>query len=142
MASDQKRNKDLVRRINDEVWGEGNLDLIDDHVAEDYVEHSNAAPEDIHGPEGYKANVEMARTALPDMEVTTEHLVAEGDLVVNHYTITGTHDGPFMGIEPTGNEVRFSGVGIIRIADGKIVEDWGVVDIFGLMQQIGVISAG
>lgn len=141
MTSELKENKDLVRRINDEVWAQGNLDLVDEHVAPGYVEHSNAAPEALHGPEGYKANVEMVRAALPDMEVETEHLVAEGDLVVNHYTITGTHDGPLMGIEPTGNEVRFSGVGIIRFADGKIVEDWGIIDIFGLMQQLGVISA-
>lgn len=139
MGSDLKRNKGLVRRINEEAWGEGNLDLIDEHVAEDYVEHNNASPEPIRGPEGYKENVRMIRNAFPDMDVTTDHLIAEGDLVVNHYTITGTHEGPLTGIEPTGAEVTFSGMAIIRFEDGKIVEDWGNVDLFGLMQQIGAI---
>lgn len=141
MATDTSRleqDKEIARRINDEVWGEGNLDLIDEYVAEDYVEHNTASPEDIHGREGYRANVEMVREAFPDMDVTLNDIVAERDTVVTHYTITGTHCGPLMGIEPTGTEVSFSGMAIARIEDGKLVEDWSNVDLFGLMQQIGV----
>jgi predicted ester cyclase len=95
-------NTKIVRRMNDEVWGEGTLDLIDEYVAADYVEHNTASPEEIRGPEGYKENVEVFHDTFSDVEVTTQHLIAEGEKVVNHYTITGTHDGPFMGIEPPG----------------------------------------
>jgi steroid delta-isomerase-like uncharacterized protein len=133
-------NKEIVRRMNEEVWGEGNLDLVDEYVAADYLEHNTASPEDIHGREGYKANVEMVRTAFPGMEVTTENLVAEGERVAFRYTITGTHEGELMGIEPTGTEVNFSGMAIARFEDGKVVEDWSNVDLFGLMQQLGVVD--
>lgn len=138
----EEEHKEIVRRMNEDVWGEGTLELIEEYVAEEYIEHNTASPEDIRGPEGYRENVEMVRTALPDMEVdvVTEHLVAEGDRVYYHYTITGTHDGPFMGIEPTGTEVSVSGMGIARFEDGMIVESWSNVDVLGLMQQLGVVE--
>lgn len=141
MATDTTRleeNKRIARRLNDEVWGEGNLDLIDEFVAEEYVEHNTASPEDIHGREGYRENVRMVREAFPDMDVTLHDVIAEGDGVVTHYTITGTHDGPLMGIEPTGAEIEFSGMAIARIEDGKLVEDWSQVDLYGLMGQLGL----
>lgn len=131
-------HKEIVRRMNDDVWGEGNLDLIDEYDADDYVEHNTASPEDIHGPAGYKANVEMFHSAFADVAVTTEHLVAEGDKVANHYTIAATHHGPFMDIEPTGAQVSVSGIAIARFEDGKLVEDWSNVDVFGLLTQLGV----
>lgn len=133
-------NKELVRRMNDEVWGAGNLELIDEYVTEDYVEHNNASPEEIRGPAGYKENVEMVRAAFSDLEMTTDHLVAEDDTVVNHWTMTGTHDGPLMGIDPTGAEVTVSGISLIKLEDGRLVEDWAVVDVFGMMQQLGVVE--
>ena len=133
-------NKEIQRRMNDEVWGEGNLDLIGEYVAEDYVEHNTASPQAIHGPDGYRENVEMTRTAFPDMGVINEDLVAEDDRVAYRYTITGTHQGPVMGIEPTGEEVEISGMGIARIEDGKLVESWSNVDVMGLMVQLGVVE--
>lgn len=140
MPSTPSDNKEVIRRMNDEVWAESNLDLVDEYVAEDYVEHNTASPEEIHGPEGYKENVRMLRGGFSNVEVTTEHLVAEGDKVCNHYTITATHDGEFMGIEPTGNEVSVSGMAIARFEDGKLVEDWSVIDVMGLMVQLGVVE--
>lgn len=136
MDTAEATRKEIVRQMNEEVWGAGRLELIDEYVARDYREHNNAAPETLKGPAGYKENVQMARRAFPDMAVETEHLIAEGSKVVNHYTITGTHTGPMMGIEPTGNEVGFSGIAIIRFEEGKIVEDWSNVDVLGLMDQI------
>lgn len=143
MATDTSRhqeNKEIVRRMNNEVWGEGNLDLIDEYVDEDYVEHNTASPEDIHGREGYKANVEMVREAFPDMDVTVEDVVAEDDRVAFRYTITGTHEGELMGIDSTGAEVAISGMAIARFEDGEVVEDWSHVDLFGLLQQLGVVE--
>lgn len=132
--------KDLMRRVNDELWSKGNLDFIDDYVAEDYVEHNTAVPEPIRGPDGYRENVEMVHSAFSDVEVTTEHLIAEDNKVVNHWTITATHDGPFMGLDPTGKEVQFSGISIGEIEDGKVVKGWSNVDVLGLMQQLGAVE--
>lgn len=140
MATIQEENKELVRRSNAELWGEGNLDIIDEYVAEEYVEYNTASPEPIRGREGYRENVKRVRSAFPDLDVTAEDLVAEGDKVVTRYTITGTHDGPLMGIDPTGNKVEFEGISIGRLKDGQVVEGWSIIDVFGLMQQLGVIE--
>lgn len=133
--------EEIVRRMNDEVWGEANLELVDEYVSADYVEHNTASPEPLRGPDGYKDNVRMLHDAFSDVEVTTEHLFAEGEKVVNHYTITGTHDGPFMGLEPTGIEVRISGISIGQIDAGKVVAGWTVADTMGLLQQLGAVEA-
>lgn len=133
-------NKELVRRSNEEIWDKGNLEYLDDYVAEDYVEHNTASPEPIRGPEGYRQNVEMIRGAFPDMSVTTEDLIAEGDKVVTRYTIRGTHEGELMGIEPTGNEVEIEGVSIGKLEDGKVVEGWSNIDVMGMMTQLGVVD--
>lgn len=135
-----EENKELVRRSNEEVWDKGNLDHLDDYVAEDYVEYNSASPEPIRGREGYKQNVEMVRGAFPDLSVTTEDLIAEGDKVVTRYTLTGTHQNPFMGIEPTGNEVKIEGISIGRLEDGRVVEGWTNIDVMGMMQQLGVVE--
>lgn len=136
-----KRNKEILRRLNEETWAEGTLGLVDELVADDYVEHNTASPEPIRGPDGYKENVEMVRAAFPDMDVALEHVIGERDTVAYHYTITGTHQGPLMGIEPTGVEVAFSGMGIARVEDGELVESWSNVDLAGLMDQLGATPA-
>lgn len=140
MSQTTDQNKELVRRSNDEIWGKGNLDILHEYVAEDYVEYNTASPEPIRGPEGYRENVEMVRSAFPDLEVSTEDLIADGDKVVSRYKLTGTHDGPLMGIEPTGTEVEFEGISIGRLEDGKVVEGWSNIDVFGMMQQLGVVG--
>lgn len=129
--------KDLIRRMNEEVWQAGKLGFVDEVVADGYVEHNTASPEPIRGSAGYKENVQMVHDAFSDIEVTTEDVLAEGDRVAYRYTMTGTHTGPIMGIESTGEEVTFGGMGIARVADGRIVEAWSQVDVAGLMQQLG-----
>ncbi len=140
MATTDDETTEIIRRMNDHVWDEGDLTRIDEYVAADYVEHNTASPQDIHGPDGYRANVEMVRTAFPDMDLITQDLIAEADKVVYRYTIVGTHDGELLGIEPTGREVEIAGMGIVRIEDGKLVKGWSNVDIFGLMVQLGVLE--
>ena len=140
MAAIEETNKELVRRSNDEIWGDGNLDLIEGYVADDYVEHNAASPQPIHGPEGYKENVQMVRSAFPDLEVTTEDLIAEGDKVVTRYTLRGTHEGELMGIEPTGKTVEVQGISFGKLKDGMIVEGWSIIDSMGMMQQLGVVD--
>lgn len=140
MATTETQNKELMRRVSEEAWGAGNLDVIDEYFADDFVSH-NPASGDIHGPEEYKEGIKMFRSAFPDLEVTVEDLIAEGDKVVLRASQTGTHEGEFMGIEPTGKTVEISGVVIGRINDGKAVEQWPQLDMMGLMQQLGVVEA-
>lgn len=132
--------KELVRRSNEAVWDQGDLSHLDGYVAEDYVEHNSASPEPIRGPEGYRQNVEMVREAFPDLSVTTEDLIAEDDRVATRYTLRGTHENAFMGIEPTGNRIEIEGISIGRFEDGQVVEGWSNIDVMGMMQQLGVVD--
>ena len=140
MATTQQTNKDIIRRLNDEVWSDGNLGLIEEFIASEYIEHNTASPQEIRGPEGYRENVKMLRTAFPDMETDSEDLIAEGEKVLYYYTIHGTHEGELMGIPPTNEEVEFSGMGIARFEDGVIVEGWSVPDVFSMLQQVGLVE--
>jgi len=140
MSTQGVNNKKLAQRSNEKLWGEGNLEIIDEYVAEDYVEYNTASPEPIRGKEGYRENVEMVHRAFPDLEVTTKDLIAEDDKVVTRYTLTGTHEGQLMGIEPTGNEVEVEGISIGRLEDGQVVEGWSNIDVMGMMQQLGVVK--
>lgn len=137
MTTTETENKALMRRDVEAVFNGGDLDLIDEYVADDYVGHTSA-PEDTHGPEGVREYVRMVRSAFPDLEVIIEDLIAEGDLVCRRTRFTGTHQGEFMGIEPTGNAVDVAGAVIYRIRDGQVVESWGLNDMMGLMEQLGV----
>ena len=141
MSTTEAENKELARKLPEEAINEGNLDIIDEVVADDYVSRLPTFPEPIHGPDELKEAVSMFRTAFPDLEYTVEDLIAEGDKVVRRDRATGTHDGEFMGIEPTGKEVEFEGVVIFRVEDGQLVEAWSQGDMMGLMQQLGVVES-
>jgi predicted ester cyclase len=92
--------------------------------------------------ETYSQIHQMARASFPDMMVTTEDLIAEGDKVVERWTLTQTHTGePFMGASASGKRVQVTGISIYRIADGKIVEHWANMDLLGMLQQLGLASA-
>ena len=133
-----EENKDLVRRYFEEVWDKGNLDLIDELFTTDFVRHGPTATEgEVRGLEGFKGLVTMYRTALPDLRVPVEDLVAEGDRVVTRWTARGTHQGELMGNAPTGNEASVSGILIDRISGGKIEEEWVDYDTLQVMQEIG-----
>ena len=98
-------------------------------------------PEPLRGPDAFQAQCEGYRAAFPDLSMTIEHQVAEGDYVVTRWTARGTHQGELMGIPPTGNSVTTSGISIERVADGRIVEDHTEWDALGLMQAVGAIPA-
>jgi steroid delta-isomerase-like uncharacterized protein len=137
-----EENKAISRRVGEEIFNGGDLDLADELYAPDYVLHDPSLPEDLHGPEGLKRYVAMTRAAFPDARVTVEDQVAEGDKVVDRWTARGTHTGEFMGIPPTGRRIEVSGVTISRFAGGKIAEDWYQGDDLGMMRQLGVIPSG
>lgn len=140
MATKEQQHKDLTRRFHEEVWENRNLEYIDEQVAEDFIGHDPGLPEPVRGPEGVRQTAEMFQSAFPDAEVEIEHLVAEDDLLAVHRRLTGTHEGEFMGIEPTGADVEIPGIAIYRFENGKTVEEWQVVDNFGLLVQLGVVE--
>jgi steroid delta-isomerase-like uncharacterized protein len=137
-----EENKDLTRR-SWEIVAKGNLDTLDDALQEVYAPGIvlHEPDEDIRGIEGLKQFVSMIRSALPDLRITLEDDIAEGNKVVSRWRAQGTHQGELMGIAPTGNQVGITGITIHRVEDGKIVEEWENWDALGMMQQIGAIPS-
>ncbi|HZG64205.1 MAG TPA: ester cyclase [Rubrobacteraceae bacterium] len=137
-----EQNKAIARRAIEEVFSaQGNLDVADEIFAPNYVHHDPASPEDIRGPEGAKEFAGMYRTAFPDVQLSTQDQIAEGDMVATRWVANGTHQGEIMGIAPSGNRVTVAGTSIDRIVDGKIEETWDNYDALGMMQQIGAIPS-
>jgi steroid delta-isomerase-like uncharacterized protein len=132
-----EQNKANVRRFFEEGWNQGNMAIFDELLASTYVEHDPSGP--THGPEGFKQYYATFRTAYPDTHITIEDQFAEGDTVVTRWRATGTHQGPLMGIPPSGKHVTISGMSYTRIENGKTVEDWVNLDTLGMLQQLGVI---
>lgn len=134
-----EENKALVRHFI-EAFNTGNLAIVDEIVATDFVLHDTAVPEEIRGIEGVKQWVNLQRTAFSDMRVTILDLVAEGDKVAKHWTFSGTHKGEFGGIPPTGKQVTLElALSIYRFTGGKIAEIWMGYNALLMMQQLGVI---
>ncbi len=134
-----EENKAIERRLTEELWNKGNLAVVDELYATNFVSHGSDIPGVTPDREGYKQFVTMSRTALPDFHTTVEDMFAEGDKVVQRFTARGTHKGEFMGIPPTGKQVTITGIGIHRITGGKIVEDWVNMDMLGMMVQLGLV---
>jgi steroid delta-isomerase-like uncharacterized protein len=132
-----KENKAIFRRIVEEGFNKGNLVIVDELVAANHVNHAD----NVRGPEEYKQFITMYRTAYPDLHMTVEDQIAEGDKVVNRWTSRGTHQGDLMGIPPTGKQVTLTGTYVARIVGGKIIEEWGNFDALGMMQQLGVVPS-
>ena len=135
MADDLKA---LARRFYEEVLNKGDLDALDDLVADDLVEHQEM-PGMPPGKEGVYAFVTTFRTAFPDLHAEIVGMVAEGDEVWVHAVMTGTHTGEFLGIAPTGKAFTVVAFDRVRVRDGKAVEHWGASDDLGMMTQLGVI---
>lgn len=130
-------NKEILRREKDEAWNQGHYDIIDELVADDFIMHEPTQPTEIRGREGLKQYIAAFREAFPDMKMSVDMEVAEGDMVSRRTTLTGTHRGPLAGIPATGKEVSTWALSIDRLRDGKIVETYLTYDVLGLMRQIG-----
>jgi steroid delta-isomerase-like uncharacterized protein len=133
-----EENKALVRRFVDEVQSAGNTDAIDEICSHEFVNHS-APPRVPSNCEGVKQLTVMFRQAFPDSYFTVEDMMAEGDKVATRKTFHGTHQGEFMGIPPTGQQVSMGLIDIVRIADERVVEHWSMGDNLGMMQQLGIV---
>lgn len=136
--------KERARQYLEALEGhsDGHIDNLEEFVAEDVVNHNPASSDDItpgeaRGIDAFRPHAESVTRAFPDLEFDIQDMIAEDDRVMVRFVLTGTHDGPFMGIEPTGEEVTLSGIVVYRFDDGKIVERWGEANTIGLLQQIG-----
>jgi steroid delta-isomerase-like uncharacterized protein len=136
----EEESKAIVRQYFG-VWEEGNLELLDELLAPDYVNHTPATPELPTGPEGVKGVVSMFRDGMPDLRVVIEDMIAEDDKVATRYTLEGTHEGALFGVPPTGQRLSIKSISVERVSHGKIIEHWRVTDELGMMQQLGVIPA-
>ena len=131
-------NKDVVRRYQ-EAYNRSDLEALDALVDPHLVTHS-LMPGLPPGLEGGKRAHQMTVASFPDLHYHIDELVAEGETVVERFTITGTQQGDFMGLPPTGRPTRFAGVSFFRLKAGKIVEHWGLQDGLTLMVQLGVFT--
>jgi steroid delta-isomerase-like uncharacterized protein len=127
--------RDLVRRLHAALLDSRDPDVVDSFFAADFVSHNNP-PGFPPGVEGVKRFFSMFRDAFPDVTVEIDEIVAEGDRVAVATTFSGTHQGELMGMAPTGRRVAVTGIDVVRVADGKIVEHRGLTDIVGLMRQL------
>ncbi len=115
------QNKTIAQRFNEDVWGRGDEAALEELLSPDFVDHG-ALPGQTPDREGHKQILGVFRSAFPDLQVTTEEIIAEGDKVVSRWTARGTHQGELMSIAPTGKEVTITGIDVLRIAEGKVVE--------------------
>ena len=137
---DRSDLKALLRRITDEIWNEGRLEMIDELIAEDFVDHIVIPGLELVGRPRYRRTVEIVRTAFPDYHEHIEWGVAEDDIVADSVTLSGTHLGDFHGIAATGRRVEFHSLGALRIRDGQAVERWGFGDTMSLLGQLGALG--
>jgi predicted ester cyclase len=134
-----EENKALARRWFGELFNATNLEVADEIIAPDHVNHDPTLPDIPPGPEGQKQIVNLYRAAFTNAHIAIEEQLAEGDRVATRWTGSGTHQGELMGVAPTGNQVTITGITINRISGGKIAESWSNYDALGMMQQIGAI---
>lgn len=130
---------EIQTRWAEEVINQGRLEVLDEILAPDIVDH-DPAPDQGPGPKGFKDFFTTMRAAFPDIQVTGETMVADGDQLAVAYRMEGTHQGEFMGLAPTGRKVSIRGLQIARFADGQAVERWGSSDQLGMLQQLGAID--
>ncbi len=133
-------NKFVIRRSFEELWNKGNLSLADELFTPNYEHHDASSPDFGRGPESEKKRAALYRTAFPDLQLTIEDIIAEGQTVMARWSCRGTHKGDLSGIAPTGKQVIISGVSVARFTGGKMVEGWVNWDALGLMQQLGVVT--
>jgi len=137
--SEIQANKELARAIPEAVVANGDIDRLDELLAESFVEHGPMGDE--HGIETAKEGWREMLGAIPDMTVTVEDVVAEGDTVAMRTMLRGTHEGEIVGIEPTGKSFEVMSAVFTRIEDGRIAERWVHPDNLGMFSQLGVVDS-
>ncbi len=132
-----EENKRIVNRIPLEIMNEGKVEVVDEVMAADAIDHMPPAPGLPPGREGFKMFVQGFRKAFPDLHYEVISTIAEGDLVATVAHASGTMKGEFAGMPPSGKTAKWTEMHVSRVADGKVVEHWGVVDRLGMLEGLG-----
>ena len=143
MPTEQERNKALVLQMYEEVWNKKNHAFIEQAVSSDFVDHPPKRFFEVPR-RGRESLYEAARgfhKGIPDFHDRMIQIIAEGDRVVYLGEITGTHTGELFGVPPSGKPIKVLGINYFRMQDGKVIERWGIFDVMGMMQQIGMIPS-
>jgi steroid delta-isomerase-like uncharacterized protein len=130
-------NKEIARRFVEECWNQGDRNAMRDLIADQCRYHDPAFP----GVQDVQQHITSCRNAFPDLRFTIEDMIGERNEVVVHWTVRGTHKGPFLGMQPTNRPCTVSGTSISRIEGGKVVEHWADWNVMTLMEQLGVTAA-
>lgn len=138
MSEATTENERIARRVPEDIATEGNLDLVREVYTEDAVEHGPFG-RDVRGNEAIEETLASYRDAFPDFSATVEDVVAQGDTVAMRVTLRGTHEGEFMGMEPTNRSFEIRNMVFTRIENGKIAERWVQPDTAAMLQQLGVV---
>ncbi|MFZ0256496.1 MAG: ester cyclase [Gammaproteobacteria bacterium] len=134
-------NKRVVRRFYDEVMGEGRLEVLDEVMVEDFVDHGEALFDSPEGRETLRQGIAATHAILPGLHVTLHEVVAEGELVGVRGTMRCRHAGAFLSVPGTGHELSWEGIAVFRIAEGKIAERWFNSDSLSIVRQLGLAPA-
>ena len=136
-----EENKALLRRWFDEVWNNGRADAIEEMFDEYGIAHglSDDPSNPIRGPRNFRPFHTTFREAFPNMVIVIEDMIAEGDKVAARCSVRGRHEGDFLGRAATQSPIEFTGIAIVRIANGKIVEAWNNFDFMTLHKQVGLL---
>ena len=132
-----EQNKAMIRRLFEEGFNKRDWHAFESIMSPEFINYDMPMPQ--RGPVGFRAVVEMFTTAFPDMAITIDELIGEGDLVMTRGTFTGTNTGSFMNMPPTGRQVNVKYIDIWRIRDGLLMENWVRLDELGMMRQLGLI---
>jgi predicted ester cyclase len=130
----------LLRRVTNEIWCQRRYDLVDELISERFVDHVEMPGLDGTGRARYLTSVRLTHDGFSDYYEEVEFVVAGEDKAVSYARITGTHDGDLMGLSPTGRKIDIHSIGILRFADGQVVERWGIGDSLAQMQQLGLLG--
>src|SRR5918993_1484376 len=135
-----EENKEKARRMVEEAFGQGRVEIIEEILAPDFVCYDpNSESGEVRGADTIKQEIEWFRNAVPDLTYTVEDQIAKGDKVVTRYTASGIHQGEFFGVAPTGKPIEMTGITIDRFEEGRLVEEWPEYDLLGAMRQVGAI---
>ena len=134
--------KATMLRIYEEVFNQGNVNVVDEVLADDFLEHEELPPGISQGKDAPKTYTAMFRSAFPDFHMEVLEMLQDGNKVITRARVSGTHEGEFMGIAATGNRFEVSAIDIVEFRDGLGIGHWGVMDMATMMQQLGVGGPG
>ena len=137
-VSNEEELREIGRRVIEEAWNQGKMEVLDEHFATEYVYHHFPFP-DVEGVEAYKQHIADTRNSFPDFKLTVEEMIIKGDITVFRGSFSGTNTGelPTLGIPATGKQVTHKWCAVSHRVNGKTAEDWNYIDHLGLLQQLG-----